>query len=117
MELPELLKKLLEHVQVVELHGPDCDHDEDDDASTWNQVARLGQEDVVKRKTHLADLAKARSEMEVLMSRLDAVKARAIADKTEWWAYVRAKYSLPAKGALRLGDDGRILMKPEEPTK
>jgi hypothetical protein len=116
MEIPEILKKLLQNATVIELgieHGPDCDHF-DDDASDWIQVARLGQEDTLKRKAHLADLAKAKSDIEVLLSKLEAVKAGAIAKKTEYWAFIREKYSLPAKRPLRIADDGRILMKPEK---
>jgi len=114
MELPEILKKLLEEAHVIEIHTGDCDHDEGDNGSKWIQVARLGQEDILKRKAHVADLAKARSDIEVLLSKLDAVKANAIAAKTEHWAYIREKYGLPAKQAMRIADDGRILMRPEK---
>ncbi len=114
MEIPDILRKLLENAQVIELHGPDCDQDHEEDASKWVQVARLGQEDILKRKAHVADLNKARSDIEVLLSKLDAIKATAIAKKTEHWAYIREKYGLPAKAALRIADDGRILMRPEK---
>ncbi len=112
MDIPEILKRFIEeHVQIIELHGAGCDHDEAD--TGWSQVARLGQEDILKRKAHVADLNRARSEMEVLMAKLDAIKARAIADKTEYWANIRSKYGLPAKGALRISDDHRIMFKDE----
>lgn len=113
-DLPNILRKMIEHAHVIELHGPDCDHNEEDDAAKWIQVAKLGQEDILKRKAHVADLAKARSDIEVLLAKLDAVKATAIAQKTEHWAYIREKYCLPAKSAMRIADDGRIMMRPEK---
>lgn len=117
MEIPDEIKKLiLEHIKIiaVEQHGPDCDHDDDDDSADWTQVARLGQEDILKRKTHLADLAKSRSDLEVLFSKLEMVKAIAISKKTEYWALIREKYCLPAKANIRIADDFRIMMKKEK---
>lgn len=114
MEIPEMFRRLLENAHVIELHGADCDHDHDEDVSTWTQAAMLGQEDILKRRAYLADMAKARSEVEVLLAKLDAVKATAISRKTEFWAYVREKYCLPAKANIRIAEDGRIVMKPEK---
>ncbi len=120
MEIPDDIKKLiLEQIKIIaiEQHGPECDHDHDADVTDWIQAARLGQEDVLKRKTYLSDMAKSRSEIEVLWAKLEAVKARAISDKTQFWAYVRDKYCLPEKANVRIADDGRILMRSERESK
>lgn len=117
MEIPDIIKRLLEEAHVIEVHGPDCDHRENEDHSDWIQVGQVSGDDILRKKKYIADVLKAKRDIDLYEAKSKAAFAAAVAHRAEWWNYIREKFSINGSGDLHLTDDGRILMKPEKKEK
>jgi len=84
------------------------------DTSKWEKVAKLKPEDVTKRRNLDADEANLRGEVDVLVAKIHALKAKSNAAGTEWWEYMHRNYSLPRQRSYTISDDGYVLMEPKE---
>jgi hypothetical protein len=100
-EMPDFLKKLFEHIHVVEMNFGD--------KGSWVNVAKLQSEDVLKKKE--LDLKRRQffSKAKVLTSKLQVIYATAQADQDEFWDGLYSKYNLPANLPYKVDDDGQVV--------
>ncbi len=101
-EMPDHLKKLFEHMHMVEINLSG-------DRGTWVNVAQLKPEDVMKKKE--LDMKKRRlwSQAKVLQSKLQVVWATMQAEQDEFWDGIYNTYSLPANLSYKVGEDGQVV--------
>lgn len=102
-EMPDFLKKLFEHMHMVEVNFGGADK------GSWVNVAKLQPEDVLQKKTLDLKRRQLFSKAKVLSSKLQVVYATAQADNDEFWDAIYAKYSLPANLPYKVDDDGQVV--------
>jgi hypothetical protein len=102
-EIPDFLKKMFEHMHMVELNL------EGGDKGTWVNVAKLSPEDMMKKKE--LDMKKRRhfSKAKMLSSKLQAVYATMQADQDEFWDGIYEAYSLPSNLPYKVDDEGQVI--------
>jgi hypothetical protein len=101
-EMPDFLKKMFEHMHVVEMNFGQ-------DKGTWVNVAQLKSEDMLKKKE--LDMRRRRmfSQAKVLSSKLQVIWATMQAEQDEFWDGIYAAYSLPANLPYKVDDQGQVV--------
>lgn len=101
-EMPEFLKKMFEHMHLVEMSLGG-------DRGTWVNVAQLKSEDILKKKE--LDMKRRRlfSKAKVLTSKLQALYASMQADQDEFWDEIYETYSLPANLPYKVDETGQVV--------
>lgn len=101
-EMPDFLKKMFEHMHVVEMNfGAD--------KGTWVNVAQLKSEDVLKKKE--LDMKRRRlfSQAKVLSSKLQVIWATMQAEQDEFWDGIYSAYTLPANLPYKVDESGQVV--------
>ncbi len=101
-EVPDFLKKMFEHMHIVEMSLAG-------DKGSWVNVAALNPEDVMKKKE--LDMKRRRnfSQIKVLSSKIDVIYATMKAEMVEFWDGIYAAYSLPADLMYRVDEQGQVV--------
>lgn len=102
-EMPDFLKKMFEHMHIVEMNLGGGDK------GSWVNVARLKDEDILKKKE--LDMKRRRlfSKAKVLSSKLQALYATMQAEQDEFWDGIYETYSLPSNLPYKVDEEGQVI--------
>lgn len=100
--MPDFLKKMFEHMHVVEMNFGG-------DKGTWVNVAQLRSEDMLKKKELDMHRRRLFSQAKVLSSKLQVIWATMQAEQDEFWDGIYATYSLPANLPYKVDESGQVV--------
>lgn len=101
-EMPEFLKKMFEHMHIVELSlGAE--------KGSWVNVAKLSPVDILKKKDFDMRARRLYSQAKVLHSKLQVIYATMQSEKDELWDGLYGNYNLPSDLSYRIDEKGQVI--------